>query len=116
MKKLIFFMIILFLSVPARSEGVPSIPSGMETTKLADIFNNPVAYDGKKVLLVGTVANICPTSGCHFIFQESGETIRIYPKGFKLPKLKKGKPISIYAEVRAGEKRVVITALGLEVK
>lgn len=116
MKKLIFLLLILFLSACARNESIPPIPPGMQATNLVDVINNPAAYDGKKVLLVGSVGNFCATSGCHFTFQDSGETIDIYPKGFKLPKLKKGQALKVYAEVKAGEKKVVISALGLEVK
>ena len=116
MKKLTILLLILFLSACARNESFPPIPSGMQATKLAEIISNPAAYDGKKVLLAGSVGNFCATSGCHFTFQDSGESIDIYPKGFKLPKLRKGQALKVYAEVKAGEKKVVISALGLEVK
>lgn len=122
MKKIIILLFIVFLSAVAMQESIASvlsgapIPSEIQTLKLSDVINNPAAYDGKKILLVGSVANFCATSGCHFTFQDSGESIDIYPKGFKLPKLKKGQIVKIYAEVKAGEKRVVIAALGLEVE
>jgi len=116
MKKLIILLFIIFLSACSKQEGIPAIPSGMQAVKLGDVLSNPVAYDGKKILLVGTVGNFCATSGCHFTFQDSGESIDIYPKGFKLPKLRKGQALKVYAEVKAGEKKTVISALGLEVK
>ncbi len=115
MKKFIFLILILLISLPASSAGYPGIPSEIEETKLSDIAANPAAYDGQNVLLIGTIANICPTSGCHFVLQASGQVIYVYPSGFKLPKLKKGRPVKVYARIKMGKKRLVLLALGLEV-
>ncbi len=116
MKKIILFLLLVFVSACSNSHIGEKIPFGMRKTELADIMNNPGEYDDKNVLLVGHVAGFCATSGCHFVFRDSGVAMNIYPKGFKLPKLEKGKPIKVYSHVKAGEKKVVVTALGLEVK
>ncbi len=116
MKRYILLVFILFLSACMGKENVSPIPAGVQATKLEDVLDNPAAYDGKAVLIVGTVGNFCCPSGSHFKFQDSGVTIDIYPKGIKIPKLKEGQPLKVYVEVKAGEKNVVFSAVGLEVQ
>lgn len=105
----------LFFSCAKKGTSVPSIPAGIEVTKLADIIANPQTFDGKKVLLEGAAIYVC-ASGCDFTFQDGPNTISIHSKGFKIPKMKIGQPVKVYAEIKAGTERIVVTALGLRVK
>lgn len=105
----------LFFNCTKKETKIPGIPAGIEVIKLADIIANPQNYDGKKIILEGTASSVC-ASGCDFIFQEGPNTISIQPKGFRIPKLKIGQPVKVYAEIKSGTERIVITALGLGAK
>lgn len=107
---------VLFFSGCAREESTVNIPADMEVTRLAEILENPVDYDGKKVLLEGVVGRGCLRCPSDFPYQEGVHSIKIFVKGFRLPRLKPGQPIRVYAEVKAGEERAIISALALEVK
>lgn len=106
--------ITMFLWCCGREKSKMEIPEGIEVTRLLEILENPIKYHGKNVLLSGFVNSVCP-SGCDMVYQEGAIAVTIYPKGFKFPKMKKGQPIKVYAEVTAGEERVIISALKFEV-
>jgi hypothetical protein len=89
------------------------IPENASAVKLASVVENPADYDGKAIVLKGTVSSIC-ASRCHFIFQDGVQTVAVYPRGFKLPKMKRGDAVTVYTEVIAGEGQTVYTALGLQ--
>ena len=89
------------------------IPEQASVVKLASVVENPADYDGKTIVLKGTVSSICG-SRCHFIFQDGVHTVAVYPRGFKLPKMKRGDAVTVYTEVIAGEGQTVYTALGLQ--
>jgi len=113
MVAVIFMCIIIPFSGCSKEKSEIEIPKDIKATKLSDILNNPVEYNGKKVLLSGFVVSVCP-SGCDMVYQEDNITTEIYPKGFKIPRMKKGQPIKIYAEVTAGKERVIVSALKIE--
>ena len=94
-----------------RSVGL-KIPADKEATSLSELLKKPEDYHQKKVLLEGVFAGAC-LSLCKFTYREGKDVITVYPRDFKLPKIKKGQRIRVYAEVTAG-KRMVISALGLE--
>jgi len=89
------------------------IPENEPVVKLASVIENPSDYDGRKIVVKGTVSSQC-ASLCHFIFQDGVHTATIYPQGFKFPKLERGKAVTIYTEVISGEGQVVFSALGLK--
>jgi hypothetical protein len=89
------------------------IPENASVVNLVSVVENPADYDGKTIVLKGTVSSIC-ASRCHFIFQDGVHTVSVYPRGFKLPKMKRGDAVTVYAEVIAGEGQTVYTALGME--
>lgn len=105
------FMIILWGC--GKEQPKIDIPENLEVTKLSDILKSPAEYQGKRVLLSGIASYVCP-SGCYMVYQEGSQSIEIYPKGFKFPRLKKGTPVKIYSEITAGKERVIITVLKLE--
>lgn len=115
----IFLTTVLFSSYVKAAERIDkrvglNIPLEAKAIKLAEIIENPAVYHGKKLLLEGVFAGACP-SLCDFTYREGAKSITVYPQDFKLPKIKKGQRIKIYAEITAGKERVVISALGMEV-
>jgi hypothetical protein len=118
MKKMLFWLVIIIplLIGCVGKERAVSIPAGMEVTRLSDILKNPVDYDNKKVLLEGIVGPGCLACPSDFPYQEGVDSIKIFVKGFKRPDLRPAQPIRVYAEVKVGEERVVISALALEVR
>mgnify|MGYP001102786173 CR=1 FL=1 len=89
------------------------IPKDLPVTSLAVVVDNPADYDGKTIVLKGVVSSIC-ASRCHFIFQDGVQTVAVYPRGFKLPKMTRGSAVTVYTEVIAGQGQTVFSALGLE--
>ena len=59
-----------------------------EPTALADIVASPERFDGKPVLLIGHVADVCQRKGCWTVLQDGDATIRVRFEdyGFFLPK------------------------------
>ena len=109
----------LFFLGCARTENAVSksaglkIPADEKVTSLSEVLKNPEVYHQKKVLLEGIFVGACP-SLCDFTFQDGVNTITMYPKGFKLPKIQKRQRIRVYTEITVGKERVVVSALGLE--
>jgi hypothetical protein len=99
---------------PARAEvrlGM-EIPSDAPVVGLDTVIANPSEYDGKTIVMKGIISGQC-ASLCEFFFRDGMHTATIYPQGFKFPKLKKGKPVTLYTLVISGEENVVFSALGL---
>jgi hypothetical protein len=92
-----------------------AIPEGQPVVRLADVLATPADYNGKMVVMKGIVSAQCP-SLCEFTFKEGINTTLIFPEGFRLPKLKKGRPVTLYARITSGSENVVVTALGLRLE
>ncbi|MBU4055511.1 MAG: hypothetical protein KKA41_14195 [Proteobacteria bacterium] len=119
LRPIIVFAIIILAGhvVPVRAElrlGV-DIPTTEPLVGLASVMGNPAEYDGKAIVMKGFVSGQC-ASLCEFMFRDGMHTATIYPQGFKFPKLKKGKPVTIYTQVISGEGQVVFSALGLKME
>jgi hypothetical protein len=102
--------------IPGAAAGMhlgKEIPKDLPVTSLAVVVEKPADYDGKTIVLKGIVSSIC-ASRCHFIFQDGVQTVAVYPRGFKLPKMKRGSAVTVYTEVIAGQGQTVFSALGLE--
>ena len=113
---LAIIMLAVYIS-PVRAElrlGV-AIPKTETLVGLASVMGNPAEYDGKTLVMKGFVSGQC-ASLCEFMFRDGIHSATIYPQGFKFPKLKKGKPVTIYTQVIRGEGQVVFSALGLEME
>jgi len=68
MKKAAFVLLILFLGVNLTfADGGKKYGKDLtltKTTKVSEILENPEQFDGKKVLIEGTVINVCKKAGC----------------------------------------------------
>ncbi|MBD3317087.1 MAG: hypothetical protein GF344_14970 [Chitinivibrionales bacterium] len=91
------------------------IPPDAEVVELASVVEKPAAYNGKKVVMKGVIDGQCPAL-CEFFFKDGLHKVTIFPQGYKFPKLTKGKPVTVYAQVTAGEGQVVFSALGVNVE
>lgn len=91
------------------------IPEDEPVVKLESVIENSAAYDGKTIVMKGLVSGQC-ASLCEFFFRDGLHTATIYPQGFKFPKLKRNKPVTIYTQVISGEENVVFSALGLKME
>lgn len=91
------------------------IPEAEPVVKLDSVIKNPAEYNGKTIAMKGVVSGQC-ASLCEFFFRDGIHTATIYPQGFKFPKLNRGKPVTIYAQVISGSEQVVFSALGLKME
>jgi hypothetical protein len=90
------------------------IPRDAAVVELASILEEPAEYDGKSVVVKGIIAGQC-ASLCEFFLKDGMQRATIFPQGYKFPKLPKGKPVTVYAQVTSGEGQVVFSALGVRV-
>ena len=97
----------------AKTQLGVDIPQNEPVVKLAAVLENPDAFDGKKIVMKGIVSGQCPAL-CEFFFKDGIHSATIFSQGFKFPRLKTGKPVTIYTEIIRGEGQVVFSALGLE--
>lgn len=107
-----------FIMSCTREKGTQSgtkIPANHTIEKLADITADPKAYNGKTVVIKGIISGQCP-SLCEFFYSEGTHRATIFPQGFKFPKLPVGKPVTVFAEVTAGDENIVFSALGIAVE
>ena len=74
-----------------------------EKTKISDILKDPESFVGKKVLVEGTIVNVCSKRGCWMELSSDGdyETIRIKVKDGEIvfPMEAKGKSALVEGEV-----------------
>ncbi len=74
-----------------------------EKTKVSDILSNPDQYEGKKVLIEGTVVNVCAKMGCwmEIAGDEDYQTIKVKVKDGEIvfPMEAKGKTALVEGEV-----------------
>jgi hypothetical protein len=91
------------------------IPETEPVVRLESVIQTPAEYDGKTIVMKGMVSGQCAAL-CEFFFRDGIHTATIYPQGFKFPKLKKNKPVTIYTQVISGEGQVVFSAIGLKME
>jgi len=91
------------------------IPAVEPVVSLETVMAKPAEYEGKTIVMKGIISGQCAAL-CEFMFRDGLHTATIYPQGFKFPKLKKGKPVTIYTLVISGEENVVFSALGLKME
>ncbi len=90
--------LVLFLLFTVQAKDEPTELKG-EQIKIADILQNSTAYEGKTVVIDGTIETECP-SGCWFIVNDNTGSIyvNILPSNFVIPQ-KRGEDAKVYGEV-----------------
>jgi hypothetical protein len=88
---LVPFAASLVLSACASSGARDSYGSGVprgEAIAATTVLHHPELYDGKTVVLEGTVAEVCPIKGCWMTMTEGDRSMRVTFKdyGFFVPK------------------------------
>jgi hypothetical protein len=91
------------------------VPDQAAVTQLAEVLADPAAFNDARVVLKGVVASQC-SSLCHFNFQDGVHSVTVYPQGFKLPRLQRGRGITLFAHVYSGEGQVAFSVLGLHME
>jgi hypothetical protein len=73
-------------STPTRSFGAPIEVSGAELT-IASLLAAPNLYDGKNVVVVGQVHEVCQRMGCWLTLAAGGREVRVtfHGQGFFVP-------------------------------
>lgn len=129
---LVTMFLVLIMTLTGYAKGKvrygEAISGNVKVAKLKEILEHPDEYKNKEVVLEGNYGNHCCASD--FVYKEGIEAVEVYPKGFPIPKLGKGKPIKIYGIVRIVEKgaghkegegkkevqEIYIEAKGVEIK
>jgi multidrug efflux pump subunit AcrA (membrane-fusion protein) len=114
----ITFMLLatLMLSGGCGSQSTIGTPAAADTpaVPLADVLASPADYNGKTVVLLGTLAAQCQAL-CDFTYKEKNQSVTIHMEsGKKAPRMKSGSQLRVTASVLQGERQTVFTALGLE--
>lgn len=110
--------LVIGCSSPDAQSGVrlgEDIPEGAPIVKLADVLADPAAFNDARAVLKGVVASQC-SSLCHFNFQDGVHSVTVYPQGFKLPRLGRGKNVTLYTQIFSGEGGVAFSVLGLRME
>lgn len=111
MKKVFYsiFLLILFVSLTKAGDGKKygKEISLKNKTKISDILSNPAKYEGKKVLVEGTVVGVCESRGCWIELAGDKEFQKIKVKvedgEIVFPLEAKGKKALVEGEVYAVE-------------
>jgi hypothetical protein len=78
-----------------------TIPADMAVTSAGDIVNNPQAYEGRDVLVAGTITTECPSGGWIWVQDASGQVyVNMHPTNVFIPQ-------KVGARVRAMGKVVI---------
>ncbi len=104
------FIATLFLSGPAFGEAKWTHYGNPFTLKDApiksvDFLKDPGQYDGKTIIVEGTIADVCQKAGCWLVFAEGDTSIRIRTKAHKflVAKDSTGKTARIEGVVKSTE-------------
>jgi len=66
--KLVFlFSLLLIMATPAVAQQFGKPVTLKQETKISEIFDNPDVYNGKRVMVRGTVVDVCPNRGCYIM-------------------------------------------------
>jgi uncharacterized protein YdeI (BOF family) len=62
------------------------IPAGMAVTTAREILNSPTAWDGKDVLVAGTITSECPSGGWIWVKDATGDIyVDMHPTNVFIP-------------------------------
>lgn len=81
------------------------VPAGAAVTPIGELTAKPEAYAGKEVVVQGTLAEECPTSGCWGVVNDGTGTIRFdtSAQGWAMPLGKAGARITVRGTVIRNE-------------
>ena len=84
-KFILLFVVIMLMSVNLFAEDVEKYGKEITSTdkvKISELLENPTNYEGKKILVEGTVLNVCAKRGCwiELASDKEFESIRVKVK------------------------------------
>lgn len=93
-----------------------AIPTDMAVTSAKEILDNPTAWEGKDVLVAGTITSECPSGGWIWVKDETGQIyVNMHPTNVFIPQRVNGKVRAMGKVVlESGQPQVV--GYGLELK
>lgn len=93
-----------------------AIPTDMAVTTAKEILDNPEAWEGKDVLVAGTITSECPSGGWIWVKDETGQIyVNMHPTNVFIPQHVNGKVRAMGKVVlESGQPQVV--GYGLELK
>lgn len=104
-KSLAILLVIVFISINAEDKNFGKELTLTEKTSVAQILETPADYEGKKVLIEGTVVSVCEMRGCwiEVAAEEGYEKIRVKVEDgvIVFPMEAKGKKAVVEGEVYA---------------
>lgn len=104
-KPLAILLVIFFISINAEDKNFGKELTLTEKTSVAQILETPADYEGKKVLIEGTVVSVCEMRGCwiEVAAEEGYEKIRVKVEDgvIVFPMEAKGKKAVVEGEVYA---------------
>lgn len=105
-KYILIFVLTLFMSVNLLAEDTKKYGkeiTSTETVKISRVLENPEAYEGKKILVEGTILNVCEKRGCwiELASDKEFESIRVKVKDGEIvfPMEAKGKKAVVEGEL-----------------
>lgn len=120
-KYILLFVLTVFMSVNLLAEDVKKYGKEITSTKkvkVSEILENPKNYEGKKVLIEGTILNVCAKRGCwiELASDKEFETIRVKVKDGEIvfPMELKGKTALVEGEFYSFEVELDAECAGKE--
>jgi len=91
-----------------------AIPADMTVTPAKEILDNPQAWEGKDVLVVGRIASECPSGGWIWVKDESGQIyVNMHPTNVFIPQ-RVGKMVRAMGKVVLESGQPSLVGYGLE--
>jgi hypothetical protein len=91
-----------------------AIPAGMAVTTARQILESPAAYEGKDVLVAGTITSECPSGGWIWVKDETAQIyVNMHPTNVYIPQ-KVGARVRAMGKVVLESGQPQVVAYGLE--
>jgi hypothetical protein len=93
-----------------------AIPPDMTVTTAKEILDNPQVWEGKDVLVAGTITSECPSGGWVWVKDATGQTyVNMHPTNVFIPQ-HIGKNVRAMGKVVLESGRPSVVGYGLELK
>lgn len=93
-----------------------AIPTDMAVTTAKDILTNPQAWEGKDVLVAGTIVSECPSGGWVWVKDATGQIyVNMHPTNIFIPQ-HVGKHVRAMGKVILESGQPSVVGYGLELK